>query len=36
MVKAVLFEAKGARMDSRLGRVLFYVGFRVEETDQVE
>ena len=33
IVKAVLFEAQGARIDSRLGRELFYVGFRVEETD---
>ena len=24
------------RVDSRLGRELFYVGFRVEETDKVE
>ena len=30
---AVVLEAWRARIDSRLGRELFYVGFRVEETD---
>ena len=33
MVKAVLFEAQGGEARSRLGRELFYVGLRVEETD---
>ena len=30
---AVVLEAYRATIDSRLGRELFYVGFRVEETD---
>ena len=30
---AVVPQAKRAMLDSRLGRGLFYVGFRVEETD---
>ena len=30
---AVVLEAWRARLDSRLGSELFYVGFRVEETD---
>ena len=29
----VVRSPKGARIDSRLGRELFYVGFGVEETD---
>ena len=33
MVKTVVLEAKRARIDSRLSRELFYVGFRVEDTD---
>ena len=33
---AVAPQAERAMIDSRLGRGLFYVGFRVEETDMVE
>ena len=36
MVKVVLFEAQGVEDRFRLGRELFYVGFRMEETDSVE
>ena len=33
IVKAVLFEAQGGEDRFPAGRELFYVGFRVEETD---
>ena len=33
---AVVPQAERAMIDSRLGRRLFYVGFRVEETDMIE
>ena len=29
----MVLEAERARIDSRLGRELFYVGFRVEDAD---
>ena len=32
----VVRSPRGLRLDSRLGRELFYVGLRVEETDKVE